>query len=672
MNINTLVMASVATKSVYKRFAQLSDEEKADVVNKVKEKLNQKSNGEESGDAEDSEESEDQLHTLHSEEGAKAISDAMNGDIEEETQETEDTEQPAEESTDEAPQEEEGDDDVPEEYDLGPYDDEEESDGQEDESTEDEPESEDSGMTELVNQLAEEVEQIKSDGRVETSEVLGLFDNMMKMVTLLVEAKPKGSRKSSIADRVAMRMAKEFDTKEELAEYLKSHPKADKSKHKVKNTNTDNPKSEEPESKGDAKPEGEDENKSLKEKAIGFGKSIADLGNKIKEGLQNAPDNIKKFTEDEAYRNEQLKKAGNAVKKAPGVIGKAIWESGKKEVKEIAHAGKAVGKLATGQKLDKEDKHALYATSVYVAGTIIGAATGGVGGAALALGHSFKLHVGIKAVHAMADEGFLGFEAFESVHHALDAISHLAAEELSEEERNQQVAVFWAIAAVTKVLEQGIGEEEMQQILDGVDYDDAEKAMDIEFKQNGDKTASIAARVAARGLQVRRKDKDLMSDTGGTSKGREREPEKKPPRDDMKKPHRTKDKTPEQRDKDTDNDKDMKKSAVRQAMIDLDWNKAMKEKYAPETIHPLDRKEEMWGMPMPEQNYYRSVWGSLVDILANANGVSEKSSDYKEVMANAEQILRKAEVMEVVDRFELQEKRPSFCAECVYADVNKA
>jgi hypothetical protein len=63
---------------------------------------------------------------------------------------------------------------------------------------------------------------------------------------------------------------------------------------------------------------------------------------------------------------------------------------------------------------------------------------------------------------------------------------------------------------------------------------------------------------AARGLQVKRKDKDLMSDTGGTSKTREREPDQKPPREDMKKPFRTKDKKAPERDKDTDNDKDMK------------------------------------------------------------------------------------------------------------------
>ena len=54
------------------------------------------------------------------------------------------------------------------------------------------------------------------------------------------------------------------------------------------------------------------------------------------------------------------------------------------------------------------------------------------------------------------------------------------------------------------------------------------------------------------GHQTQRKDKDLMSDTGGISKNRQKEPEIKPPRTDSHNRYRTKDKTPEQRDPDVD------------------------------------------------------------------------------------------------------------------------
>ena len=77
------------------------------------------------------------------------------------------------------------------------------------------------------------------------------------------------------------------------------------------------------------------------------------------------------------------------------------------------------------------------------------------------------------------------------------------------------------------------------------------------------KSSSIENRVAelflaTRGQQNQRKDKDLMSDTGGISKGRDREPDMKPPREDMKDNHRTRRKTKSERDTDTDNDKDLK------------------------------------------------------------------------------------------------------------------
>jgi len=69
-----------------------------------------------------------------------------------------------------------------------------------------------------------------------------------------------------------------------------------------------------------------------------------------------------------------------------------------------------------------------------------------------------------------------------------------------------------------------------------------------------------AEKEAKRGLQVKRKDVDLMKDTGGTSKGRTKEPDAKPSRDEMRNTQRKKNKSPIDRDKDTDNDPDLEKS----------------------------------------------------------------------------------------------------------------
>lgn len=178
--------------------------------------------------------------------------------------------------------------------------------------------------------------------------------------------------------------------------------------------------------------------------------------------------------------------------------------------------------------------------------------------------------------------------------------------------------------------------------------------------------ASIADRVAARGLQVRRKDQDLMSDTGGVSKGRGREPENKPPREDSKKNNRTKNKPAVDRDKDTDKDSDMK-ACVHEAMDDYFEDKLREKGFADSREHPLDRKSEMWGMAVPEENYHRRVWSLLVDVLAAKRGVSEKAFEaYGEVMKEADGLLRTPEAMDVVGRFESEKKRPDFCAEYLF------
>jgi len=575
------------------RFAQLTDEQKEVVVQQAIYKLTEKKS-----------ESDKEFDTLHSDNAAKIIINETEESTPEEStpEETTPEETTPEETTPEetTPEESAPEESTPEETDVGS----EVSDG----------------MSELVDALATEVEQIKGDGEVSSTEVIGFFDNMMQMVTLLINAKPKTERKKkSSIDYMVERVAKEFDTKDEMDAYLKEHPDADKARHTFKKTvpqtKPDAPSSEKvkpdaPSSekvKSDA-PSAEEvtqkkppvdadkdtttnESESVPEdKREALKNKIKDFSTKIKDSISGASKSVKRLTEDEGYRNEKLKSVANGIKGSPKKVGKTLLDSAKAELKEIKHAGHAVGKLAKGKKLDKEDKHALYAAGVYVAGTALAAVTGGALGGALALGHSFKLHVAIKALHKMADEGFLGFEAYETVHHALDAISHIASDRTAQdEEEEQRVLINWLLASVTRVLEEGISKEEMDKILDGVDYSDAEKALKVDFKVKGEKKSpkknpakkktkkkasqddiedemierissdSMIDRVAyehfsSRGNQTNRKDKDTMVDTGGSSKGREREPHFKPPRDDVK--NRFKPKKKIEKDSDLDEDPD--------------------------------------------------------------------------------------------------------------------
>ena len=210
MNLRKLMIASVATMGVFRKFAQLSDEEKEEVVNKVKEKLNVKNDtpeeGEESPEEESSEKTEPEDDT------------------------PEDTDESGDEGSDENESDGEGESDdeevdaVPEENESEPETEsepEEEPESEVESEPESEPEVEPdeeekkNEITDIVNNLVEEVETIKQDGNVAPKDVLGLITNMMEMVNLLVQAKPPTRRRKKsgaerefmIAEDVANRVA---------------------------------------------------------------------------------------------------------------------------------------------------------------------------------------------------------------------------------------------------------------------------------------------------------------------------------------------------------------------------------------------------------------------------------------------------------------------------------
>jgi hypothetical protein len=171
------------------------------------------------------------------------------------------------------------------------------------------------------------------------------------------------------------------------------------------------------------------------------------------------------------------------------------------------------------------------------------------------------------------------------------------------------------------------------------------------------------AKFAARGNQTKRKDKDLMRDTGGTSKGRDREPHLKPPRDDVKERYRDQRKRPDQKDTDTkeDNkDREVKKPGRRPQV-----------KKSSE-VHPLDRKnKEQWlGMDIPEDNYHSRVKSALHHIMETEQHISEKDfSGQDALIAETDRVVRLLAAEGIIQRFERGAHRPSYCAECLFASL---
>lgn len=140
---------------------------------------------------------------------------------------------------------------------------------------------------------------------------------------------------------------------------------------------------------------------------------------KMKKALEGAPEKVQQFFADSSFRNKATKEMAKGVKKAAGKIASAIATTAKSEVASFGKAAKIMGDLVKEKrKPTKEETKTLYGVGVYVAGTAIGAATAGTGGAAFAgakaLLHSLGSHIAIQSMSQVADDVFLHYETAES------------------------------------------------------------------------------------------------------------------------------------------------------------------------------------------------------------------------------------------------------------------
>jgi len=84
--------------------------------------------------------------------------------------------------------------------------------------------------------------------------------------------------------------------------------------------------------------------------------------------------------------------------------------------------------------------------------------------------------------------------------------------------------------------------------------------------------------------------------------------------------------------------------------------------------HPLDNRVQGSFCEMPENNYHRKVMSSLHNILEETKGISEKDfSGQEELVRLSEGIVRDPNVDLIIQRFENDNLRPSYCAECIYS-----
>jgi len=291
-----------------------------------------------------------------------------------------------------------------------------------------------------------------------------MSNNLRSRVIRLAHANP--DLRPHLLPLLAGKTAMEFPTEDARKKYLDDHPDADPSNHSVSKSD------EAAAPKKDTKPSG-----GIAAKFKSFLSKIKDAKPDIIKAIKGAPEKVQAFFADPEARKKAQTQAAEAIAKAPGKIANRIYESAKAELKEIKHAGSAFKKLfkKPPEKWDKKDKKAVYAASVYVAGAALAAAGGGPLVAAGALGKSFAMHVGMKALNHIVDHGFLHFEAGETALHALHPIlhimEHLAADESTKDEDNEKNLIQYLTVAVGKIMEEGLSDEDMQKILLGEEPD---------------------------------------------------------------------------------------------------------------------------------------------------------------------------------------------------------
>ena len=322
-----------------------------------------------------------------------------------------------------------------------------------------------------------------------------------------------------MADRVAY----EFSTQEALNKYLKLHPDADKSKHKVKSEGKDSHGHASGASLGtklkehvqhilfDDFKDAWSESKEAYEDIVAAVKPTRKNRAQIVQSLKESNEATRTFFSSRRYRRKKMQQLGRAIKKGAKALAGRIVHAVKAEVHEVWEGVKALGQVLTpgSPPLDKKQKKAMYGLGAYVAGAALAAAGGGALMAGAAVAKSFSLHVGIKAVSHLADSFFVhyewGVEGSHIVHgvqhaapHAMahvlsgakDVLTHIASEK--DDDKAGEVLVEAMVLAVSKVLDEGMSDDDVKRMLSGADDDDYDDAADIpaldKLKDKSDKS----------------------------------------------------------------------------------------------------------------------------------------------------------------------------------------
>lgn len=184
----------------------------------------------------------------------------------------------------------------------------------------------------------------------------------------------------------------------------------------------------------------------------------------VAQAVAKAPGKLKQFLTDPKARKEQMASLGDKIKASPKATVNRIKSALKREAKEITGGMQAIGKVMRGKKLSGHDKKALYAVGVYAAVAVVGGLTAGMSGVGSAILHSFQFHIAFKAVALATDELFTHYESGNSI---VELFGMIAAEDDPSDDAKLQALAEVMTVAISKVLKDGMSDEEMSKVLRG-------------------------------------------------------------------------------------------------------------------------------------------------------------------------------------------------------------
>lgn len=355
---------------------------------------------------------------------------------------------------------------------------------------------------------------------------------------------------ATLAERVLQRVAKKFTSPEQLKEYLRLHPDADKAKHSVKKQDgtsgkQDQPgkpppipeeakkeksgpppipdeakkkkitppvpesarkKSEPPKDKNDHdeghEPEGakpgrmeawRDRLKGLSESAVSFARS--------------APKAVKSFMGDPEFRKNTIGEAKKHLSLAS--VGKRLAETVKHEIKEYKTAAAGVKKVLSGGKMSKHERHAFttVATHLAIGGAAAAfAATGPLAGAAI-FAKGLARQIALKSVKKSLENFHLLDELGHVGHGVAHLLEHIAAEK--QEADPEEVMTNLVLACVAKEMD-NLTDEDLVAALNDMNEEGEEQESEPKtasrvlqrFSSRDDRDYERAHKVASLTLRV--------------------------------------------------------------------------------------------------------------------------------------------------------------------------